>query len=204
MPNQKSELLLAKTNQRDEKSLKLLVLSVWMWTGLIAVFAGSALVHAVSTCMAGMYIAGFANLLGALLSSGFAYANFRSGRAIAQRRDSHYSFFLAGVNCLIFPLGTLVGAATWQVLSRKSVRELYEHSDSAARLSDSEQTQPDVARSSANIKGKPKLVVTPQAQALSAKHIDEALSDADEAEERLWKQLEDEHSRKQKGSDASP
>jgi hypothetical protein len=54
--------------------------------------------------------------IGNLLSAGF----------LLKRRNRVFSLVVAGVDCLQFPLGTVLGAFTFIVLMRDSVRELYE------------------------------------------------------------------------------
>ena len=48
-----------------------------------------------------------------------------SGRAIARRRWRVFSLVMAGVNCISFPFGTLLGVFTFIVLLRTSVVERY-------------------------------------------------------------------------------
>ena len=51
--------------------------------------------------------------------------NIVSGRCIRRRRAHLFSLIMAGVNCLNFPLGAAMGALTFIVLLRDSVRGLY-------------------------------------------------------------------------------
>jgi len=48
-----------------------------------------------------------------------------SGRAIASRRRRVFSLVMAGVNCVSFPFGTLLGVFTFIVLLRPSVIARY-------------------------------------------------------------------------------
>jgi hypothetical protein len=57
-------------------------------------------------------------LLGAIL-------NFMSARYLGQRRRKVFSMVTAGVNCLSFPFGTVLGVFTFVVLSRPSVEASY-------------------------------------------------------------------------------
>ena len=58
-----------------------------------------------------------------------ALGNVLSARFIARRRFRTFSLVVAGINCLHMPLGTLLGAFTFVVLLRESVRVSYtEHS----------------------------------------------------------------------------
>jgi len=51
--------------------------------------------------------------------------NLISGLNIRARRNRVFSLVVAGVNCLQFPFGTVLGIFTIIVLGRNSVRELY-------------------------------------------------------------------------------
>lgn len=58
-----------------------------------------------------------------------ALGNLLSARFIARRRFRIFSLIVAGINCLHMPLGTVLGAFTFVVLLRESVRASYtEHS----------------------------------------------------------------------------
>jgi hypothetical protein len=48
-----------------------------------------------------------------------------SGRAMAKRRRRTFSLVIAGINCLVMPLGTALGVFTFIVLLRESIAELY-------------------------------------------------------------------------------
>jgi hypothetical protein len=52
--------------------------------------------------------------------------NLISGFCIRARKGRTFSLVVAGINCLHFPLGTVLGVFTIIVLIRDSVRELYE------------------------------------------------------------------------------
>jgi hypothetical protein len=49
-----------------------------------------------------------------------------SGRKMAARKSRIFSIVVGGVNCISFPLGTALGVFTIIVLSRSSVKMLYE------------------------------------------------------------------------------
>ena len=53
-------------------------------------------------------------------------ANLISGRCIQQRRGRIFSLVVAGMNCLCFPLGTVLGVFTFVLLLRDSVTQIYE------------------------------------------------------------------------------
>jgi hypothetical protein len=52
--------------------------------------------------------------------------NLLSGIFLRARENRTFSFVVAAINCLHMPLGTVLGVFTIIVLSRPSVRELYE------------------------------------------------------------------------------
>ena len=55
-----------------------------------------------------------------------AILNIMSGLFLRVRKYRTFSFVVAGMNCLHIPLGTVLGIFTIVVLTRESVRELYE------------------------------------------------------------------------------
>src|SRR6059036_3653896 len=63
--------------------------------------------------------AGFFLVLGSVL-------NFLSGLFLRKRQHRLFSLIVAGLNCLHVPLGTALGVFTFIVLSRESVRRIYE------------------------------------------------------------------------------
>ena len=48
-----------------------------------------------------------------------------SGRRIAWRRSRTFSIVMAGINCIYFPFGTVLGVFTIVVLAQDSVKRLY-------------------------------------------------------------------------------
>ncbi len=64
-------------------------------------------------------------IFGACLVTG-GVLNVISGWAILRRRARIYSLVVAGLDCAFVPLGTALGAFTFVVLLRDSVREVYE------------------------------------------------------------------------------
>lgn len=52
-----------------------------------------------------------------------------SGRSIQRRRNRTYCLVVAAISCLFMPLGTALGVFSLVVLTRESVRELFEASD---------------------------------------------------------------------------
>ena len=57
--------------------------------------------------------------------------NLVSAANLRQRRNRTLSLIVAGFNCLQFPFGTALGVFTFIVLTRDSVREVYEHAESS-------------------------------------------------------------------------
>ena len=55
--------------------------------------------------------------------------NFVSASNLRQRRNRTLSLIVAGFNCLQVPFGTALGVFTFIVLTRDSVREVYEHAE---------------------------------------------------------------------------
>jgi hypothetical protein len=52
-------------------------------------------------------------------------ANLLSGLCLRARKHRMFSFLVAAMNCIHFPLGTVLGVFTFVVLARDSVREVY-------------------------------------------------------------------------------
>jgi hypothetical protein len=130
---------------QDEEHLKLLALFHYIVAGLGALFACFPLIHVAIGIMfimkpdsmngSGQPIpppAAFGYLfagMGALfVLAGWAVAicTFISGRYLACRRNRMFSFVMAAVLCMFFPFGTLLGVFTIIVLSRESVKRLYQ------------------------------------------------------------------------------
>jgi hypothetical protein len=64
--------------------------------------------------------------IGATIFFAFGIANLLSGLYLRARKHRMFSLVVAACNCLQIPIGTILGAFTIIVLSRDSVRELYE------------------------------------------------------------------------------
>ena len=62
---------------------------------------------------------------GAFLVAG-GLGNLISGFFIRQKKNRIFSLVVAGINCVQFPFGTVLGVFTLVVLLRDSVREVYE------------------------------------------------------------------------------
>ncbi len=60
-----------------------------------------------------------------LLTLAVGVMNFKTARFLRQRRGKTFTMVTAGINCLNFPFGTILGVFTFVVLSRPSVSESY-------------------------------------------------------------------------------
>ena len=63
---------------------------------------------------------------GAVVILAGSVINLLSGLFIRQRRHRMFSIIIGGLNCLHVPFGTLLGVFTILILSRESVRKIYE------------------------------------------------------------------------------
>jgi hypothetical protein len=130
---------------QDEEHLKLLALFHYIVAGLGALFACLPLIHvAIGVTMImnpsimnggqqstpppaafGYLFAGMGALF-VLLGWAAAICTFISGRYLARRRCRIFSIVVAAILCMFFPFGTVLGVFTIIVLSKESVRRLYE------------------------------------------------------------------------------
>ncbi len=62
---------------------------------------------------------------GAVLLAG-GIGNLISGVFMRKKKNRMFSLVVAGINCVQFPFGTVLGVFTFVVLLRNSVREIYE------------------------------------------------------------------------------
>ncbi len=60
-----------------------------------------------------------------LLTLAVGVMNFKTARFLRQRSGKTFTMVTAGINCLNFPFGTILGVFTFVVLSRPSVSESY-------------------------------------------------------------------------------
>lgn len=84
----------------------------FQWMGYLFVFLGSCVIL-------------YSEILGAL-------AIISAGK-IRARKSHMFSLVVAGIACLQFPLGTGLGVFTFVVLTRDSVRQMYEDAEGPAR-----------------------------------------------------------------------
>ncbi len=64
-----------------------------------------------------------------LFGVAWGVATIYSGRCIQQRKYKLFSMIIAGINLISIPFGTILGVFTLIVLSRESVKGLYEGKD---------------------------------------------------------------------------
>lgn len=64
-------------------------------------------------------------VIAGVLSMAAGVLNVLSGMFLRRRRHRVYSMVVAGLNCVQFPFGTVLGVFTLVVLARESVRDLY-------------------------------------------------------------------------------
>jgi hypothetical protein len=177
---------------RDERDLKAVVIGHYvlaaffgLMTGALVLMAGAALF---SPYLGGGWIMAASSLFAAIGSGLFAYANVQSAKAINAREDAQFSTYVAGLNTMAcFPIGTLFGIYAWRVLSRSSVRDMYNSPLRGAPALPKETAPKPKA------KEKIKLVTAPAQPAAEPMQFHEAMAYADEKEEAMWKAFEEEH-----------
>jgi hypothetical protein len=108
-----------------------------------------------------------------------AWLNLRCGKAIAQREDDHFTYFVAGLNTMAFPIGTLLTWYTWSVMRRPTVRQIY-----------AEGIRPD-----GDNRTMAKLLDAVQRPAKTAPQVQDVawhdtLAHVDDDEEKLWQEIE--------------
>ncbi|MGJ3243101.1 MAG: hypothetical protein ACFE0O_09130 [Opitutales bacterium] len=67
-----------------------------------------------------------AGLFSFLFAQALAWCVIYSGRFLRERRRYTFSFVIACISCLSVPVGTVLGVLTIVVLSRESVKALYQ------------------------------------------------------------------------------
>ena len=130
---------------RDGEHLKALVIAHYVMAGLTALFALLPLLHVGLGLMMlfdpgqfggkggqeppPAFLGWFFVAIGSafiLLGQTCAFCLFLSGRWMKQRRRYLFSFVVACIACALFPFGTALGVFTILVLSRDSVKRLYD------------------------------------------------------------------------------
>jgi hypothetical protein len=125
--------------QQDLEHLKLLSIFHYVDAGMTAFFACIPFIHlfmglalatgalpdtdpgARTMGVVIMVIAGLIILAGWTLAALIAFA----GRSLQTRKRYTYCLVMAGVNCIVIPIGTVLGVFTIIVLTRASVKALF-------------------------------------------------------------------------------
>ncbi len=129
---------------QDEEHLNLLAIFHYVYGGITALFALFPIVHVIFGLFF-VFTAGRPGMvpgepppafLGwifviagtSLILFGWATAAFilAAGRMLAARRRYLFCLVIAGIECLMIPLGTILGVFTIIVLSRPSVKAIFE------------------------------------------------------------------------------
>lgn len=130
---------------QDEEHLRLLALFHYIMAGIGALFACFPLIHVVIGVMMivnpsfmnggqqsfpppavfGYLFAGMGALF-VLAGWAAAICTFISGRYLARRRCRIFSIVVAAILCMFAPFGTVLGVFTIIILSRESVKRLYD------------------------------------------------------------------------------
>ena len=130
----------------DQEHLKLLAIGHYVVGGIGVFFACLPLIHLTIGLVflfgdgidldTGEEVPAFIGVLFAviggmmfLFGQACAWCVIYSGRQIAQRKKHTFSFIIGCVNCMFFPFGTILGVFTIIVLSRDSVKALYDPLD---------------------------------------------------------------------------
>jgi hypothetical protein len=139
--NQASTASVPHAHDRDEEHLRLLATFHYVLAGIAALFALFPIVHfVIGTAMVAsasrrgqgvsleQWMGWFFVLMSILMIVGglaFAACLAIAGRCIAHRRRYTFCLVMAGIACLFFPVGTVLGVFTIVVLTRDSVRSLF-------------------------------------------------------------------------------
>lgn len=68
------------------------------------------------------------------IGEGLAISIILSGKFLASRKRYVFSFVLGCISCIFFPFGTVLGIFTIVVLSRESVKQLYEKTQTMKQM----------------------------------------------------------------------
>jgi hypothetical protein len=127
----------------DVNHLRLLTIGHYVGAGITALFACIPLIHVTIGLIfllnppelqggepfpAQAFGLMFALLGGAFVISGLALAAciFAAGRSLAARKRYLFCIIVAAVNCAFFPFGTVLGVLTILVLSRSTVKAMFQ------------------------------------------------------------------------------
>jgi hypothetical protein len=173
-------------HEDDEADLNRVKIGTYVFSAVVGVWTALTLFGLLSALGAAFaYDSGVFFLIAsaaAVVSGGlYTYINYRSAKAIAQRQDPHLTYFVAGMNVMAFPLGTLLSWYTWKVLSRPSVQELYKQGVPAL--------PPHVPSKKKN----PKLVAPNEPVNIAWA---DTIENADDDEEKMWREMEQKANKK--------
>ena len=132
---------------QDTEHLRLLSIFHFIVGGLIALFAFFPIFYVIlgvfmliegfteggdgaGSAMFGMMFISIASIY-MILGWGLAVCLILAGRYISQRKHHTFCLITAIVGCLFIPLGTILGVLSIIVLSRRTVKDLFECSNSA-------------------------------------------------------------------------
>lgn len=149
------------------------VLLIYLVLGLMMVLSPGSEAHA-----GGLFFSAIGGF-GALFGWIFAGLTIYAGRCIAMRKHKLFTLIMGGFNCLSFPYGTILGIASFMVLTKNSVNEIYEE----PRLLSSSVLGKPAARTAGSL---PLLPPTPGQQ----NPFDRSDHHHDSQEEEMWKELE--------------
>lgn len=130
--------------EEDNKNLNLLGTFHYVLSGITALFACLPIIHVIIgiLMLTGRLVqdSGGAEpprlvgmiflVVGALffiLGWGLAVCMFITGRKLKQRRNRLFCMVIAGIECAVMPLGTVLGVFTLVVLSKDSVKGIFDH-----------------------------------------------------------------------------
>ena len=128
-----------KMVNQDEEHLRMLSILYYIWGGLTACFSCLGVVYVI---MGGIFMVAASQqqngppawfgaifsifgVLMVLLIGAMGGLTLWTGRNLQQRRRYTLCLIVAGVSCLSVPLGTALGVFTFVVLSRPSVKQLF-------------------------------------------------------------------------------
>ena len=128
-----------KMVNQDEEHLRMLSILYYIWGGLTACFSCLGVVYAI---MGGFFMVAAAQqqnappawfgaifsilgVLTVLLVGTIAGLTIWTGRNLQLRKHYALCLVVAGVSCISVPLGTALGVFTFIVLSRPSVKQLF-------------------------------------------------------------------------------
>ena len=138
------------TSDQDTEHLRLLSIFHYVVAGILALFSMVPILHlvmgiAILTGAFGNPANGnsppaffgwmFVLFPAALILSGMAMAACVAiaGRRLARHRSYTYCLVIAGIECIFFPFGTVLGALTIIVLMRPAVQSLFHHAQGGER-----------------------------------------------------------------------